>query len=48
MSHIKIHEDGAERVGIADNARSCRSANRYSLRADIKFDNMGLRVVRSP
>ncbi len=44
--------DGAERVmrggGIADNARSCRSANRHSLRADINFDNIGLRVVRSP
>jgi formylglycine-generating enzyme required for sulfatase activity len=44
--------DGMERVmrggGIADSARSCRSANRYSLKPDIAFSNIGLRVVRSP
>ena len=44
--------DGKERVvrggGLADTARSCRSANRYSLRPDIMFDNIGLRLVRSP
>lgn len=44
--------DGTERVmrggGIADNARSCRSANRHSLRPDIKFSNIGLRLVRTP
>ena len=43
--------DGAERImrggGIADTARSCRSANRYSLRPDVQFNNIGLRIVRS-
>jgi formylglycine-generating enzyme required for sulfatase activity len=44
--------DGKARVmrggGIADTARSCRSGNRHSLRPDIIFDNIGLRVVRTP
>ena len=44
--------DGRERVirggGLADNARSCRSANRLSLRSDIIIDNIGIRLVRSP
>lgn len=44
--------DGIERVmrggGIADSARSCRSANRHSLRPDIAFSNVGFRVIRSP
>ncbi len=43
---------GTERVmrggGIADNARSCRSGNRHSLRPDIIFSNIGFRIVRSP
>lgn len=43
--------DGAERTmrggGIADTARSCRSANRHSLRPDVEFNNIGLRIVRS-
>jgi formylglycine-generating enzyme required for sulfatase activity len=43
--------DGMERVmrggGIADDARSCRSANRHSLRPDIIFSNIGFRIVRS-
>ncbi len=43
--------DGTERVlrggGIADTASSCRSSNRYSLRPDIMFDNIGFRVVLS-
>lgn len=43
--------DGTERImrggGIADSARSCRSANRHSLRPDVEFNNIGLRVVRS-
>ena len=42
---------GAERVlrggGAADESRSCRSANRFSLRPDIRFDNIGFRLVRS-
>ena len=41
--------DGKARVmrggGIADTARSCRSGNHHSLRPDIIFDNIGLRVV---
>ena len=44
--------NGTERVlrggGLADDARSCRSANRYSLRPDIIFDYIGFRLVRSP
>ena len=44
--------DGKERVirggGLADSARSCRSANRLSLRPDIVFDYIGFRLVRSP
>jgi formylglycine-generating enzyme required for sulfatase activity len=44
--------DGTERIlrggGLADNASSCRSANRYSLRPDIIFDYIGFRLVRSP
>jgi len=44
--------DGTERVlrggGLADNASSCRSANRFSLRPDIIFDYIGFRLVRSP
>jgi formylglycine-generating enzyme required for sulfatase activity len=43
--------EGADRImrggGIADTARSCRSANRHSLRPDVQFNNIGLRVVRS-
>jgi formylglycine-generating enzyme required for sulfatase activity len=43
--------DGIERVirggGIADNARTCRSANRLSLGSDIIIDNIGMRLVRS-
>ena len=43
--------EGTERImrggGIADNARSCRSANRHSLRPDVEFNNIGLRIVRS-
>ncbi|MGI9536407.1 MAG: formylglycine-generating enzyme family protein [Desulfocapsaceae bacterium] len=43
--------DGTERImrggGIADTARSCRSANRHSLRPDVQFNNIGLRIVRS-
>lgn len=43
--------DGTERImrggGIADSARSCRSANRHSLRPDVEFNNIGLRIVRS-
>ena len=42
---------GEERIirggGMADNARSCRSGNRHSLRPDIEFDNIGFRIVRS-
>ena len=44
--------DGTERIirggGIADSARSCRSANRHSLRSDVEFNNIGLRIVRTP
>ena len=43
---------GTERVlrggGLADDARSCRSANRITLRPDIIFDYIGFRLVRSP
>ena len=42
---------GTERVlrggGATDESRSCRSANRFSLRPDIRFDNIGFRLVRS-
>lgn len=43
---------GTERVlrggGLADNASSCRAANRYSLRPDINFDYIGFRLVYLP
>lgn len=43
---------GTERVlrggGLADKARSCRSANRFSLRSDIRFDYIGFRLASSP
>jgi len=43
---------GTERVlrggGSADDARTCRSANRTSLRPDIIFDYIGFRLVSSP
>jgi formylglycine-generating enzyme required for sulfatase activity len=43
---------GTERVlrggGSADGARTCRSANRISLRPDIIFDYIGFRLVSSP
>jgi formylglycine-generating enzyme required for sulfatase activity len=34
--------------GFADDARTCRSANRIALRPDIIFDYIGFRLVRSP
>ena len=44
--------DGTERVlrcgGSADDARGCRSANRYGLRPDIILDYIGFRLVLSP
>ena len=44
--------DGSERVlrggGSADDARGCRSANRYGLRPDIILDYIGFRLVHSP
>jgi formylglycine-generating enzyme required for sulfatase activity len=43
---------GTERVlrggGSTDDARTCRSANRISLRPDIVFDYIGFRLVISP
>ena len=43
---------GTERVlrggGLADDARTCRSANRISLRPDIIFDYIGFRLAVSP
>jgi formylglycine-generating enzyme required for sulfatase activity len=43
---------GTERVlrggGSTDDARTCRSANRISLRPDIVFDYIGFRLVVSP
>ena len=42
---------GEERVlrggGATDESQSCRSANRFSLGPDIRFDNIGFRLVRS-
>ena len=44
--------NGTERVlrggGLADDARSCRSANRGAMRPDIIFDFIGFRLVISP
>ena len=43
---------GTERVlrggGLADDARTCRSANRTTLKPDVIFDYIGFRLVRSP
>jgi formylglycine-generating enzyme required for sulfatase activity len=43
---------GTERVlrggGLADDARTCRSANRITLKPDVIFDYIGFRLVRSP
>ncbi len=44
--------DGSERVlrggSSADEARACRSANRIGMRPDIRFDNIGLRLLKTP